>query len=175
MRDTWLERDLPVLKAAVEVFEQEGDPMDADDIAVMAKLDAEAVHRALRALSTEPFFAKGQETANGDILWVGKPTSKALSIAGQWPSSETLLESLIGALETAGEDDDRWPEERGKIKQVALGLQTAAAQIAIGALGGAGGNCLAVSCRAPGQIPNGAIRGLGQPGPHSGHFESATR
>lgn len=69
----------------MEVFEQKGDPMDADDIAVIAKLDAETVQRALRALSTEPFFAKGLETANGDILWIGKPTSKALRVAGQWP------------------------------------------------------------------------------------------
>lgn len=136
------QRDLPVLKAAVEVFEQEGDPMDADDIAVIAKLDAETVQRALRALSTEPFFAKVLETANGDILWIGKPTSKALRVAEQWPSPETLLGSLISALETAGEDGARVPEERSNIKHVALGLRTAAAQIAIGALGGAGGNLL---------------------------------
>jgi hypothetical protein len=142
MRGTWLERDLPVLKAAVEVFERDGDPMEAGDIAAIAKLDAETIQRALRALSTEPFFAKGQETANGAILWIGKPTSKALRVAGQWPSPETLLKSLINALETAGEDDTRVLEERSKIKQVALGLRTAAAQIAIGALGGAGGNLL---------------------------------
>jgi hypothetical protein len=73
-RDTWLDRDLPVLKAAVEVFEREGDPMGADDIAATAQLDADAVQRALGALSTEPFFDEGQETVNGDILWVGKPT-----------------------------------------------------------------------------------------------------
>jgi hypothetical protein len=82
MRDTWLERELPVLRAAVEVFGQAGDPMEADDIALIAELDAETVQRALRALSTEPFFAKGLETADGDILWIGKPTSKALRIAG---------------------------------------------------------------------------------------------
>ncbi len=59
MRDTWLERDLPVLKAAVEVCERDGDPMEAGGISAIAKLDAETVQRALRALSTEPFFAKG--------------------------------------------------------------------------------------------------------------------
>jgi len=142
MRDTWLERDLPVLKAAVQVFEREGDPMDADDIAAAAQLDADTVQRALRALSTEPFFDEGQETANGDILWVGKPTGQALRVAGQWPSPESLLDRLVAALEAAGEDDERLPEERSKLKQVALGLRTAAAQIAIGALGGAGGNLL---------------------------------
>ena len=67
----------------MEVFEQDGDPMVADDIARIAKLDAEIVQRALRALSTGLFFAKGQETANGEILWSGKPTSKALRIAGE--------------------------------------------------------------------------------------------
>ena len=36
-------RNEAVLKAAVKVFEQEGDPMDADDIAVIAKVDAETV------------------------------------------------------------------------------------------------------------------------------------
>lgn len=142
MRDTWLSRDLPVLKAAVEVFEREGDPMDADDIAVAAQLDADTVQHALRALRTEPFFDKGQETANGDILWVGKPTGQALRVAGQWPSPEILLDRLVAALDAAGDDVERLPEERSRLKQVALGLRTAAAQIAIGALGGAGGNLL---------------------------------
>jgi len=142
MRDTWLDRDLPVLRAAVEVFERESDPMDADDIAAEAGLDAETVQRALRALSTEPFFEQGQETANGDILWVGKPTGQALRVAGQWPSPETLLDRLLTALDAAGEDEERPTEERSKIKQVALGLRSAATQIAIGALGGAGGNLL---------------------------------
>jgi hypothetical protein len=45
-------------------------------------------------------------------------------------------------LEAAGEDKARVPEERSNLKQVALGLRTAAAQIAIGALGGVGGNFL---------------------------------
>ncbi|MDC8984092.1 hypothetical protein [Mycobacterium marinum] len=102
MRDAWLDRDLLVLKAAVEVFECDGDPMDVHDIARTAQLDADTVQRALRALSTEPFFGKGQETADGDILWVGKPTGQALRVAGQWPSPETLLDRLVAALDAAG-------------------------------------------------------------------------
>lgn len=110
MPDTWLERDLPVLKAAVEVFEREGDPMDAYDIAATAQLDPDTVQRALRALSTEPFFGKGQETANGDILWVGKPTGQALRVSGQWPSPETLLDRLIVALDAAGKTNNASPK-----------------------------------------------------------------
>jgi hypothetical protein len=82
------------------------------------------------------------ETAKGDILFVGKPTSHALRVAGQWPSPETLLDRLVAALENAVDDETRVPEERGKLKQVALGLRGAAGQIAISALGGAGGNLL---------------------------------
>jgi hypothetical protein len=59
MRDTWFERDL-TSSAAVEVFEREGDPMDAHDIAATAQLDTNTVQRALRALTTEPFFDEGQ-------------------------------------------------------------------------------------------------------------------
>ncbi|WP_244986736.1 hypothetical protein [Mycobacterium marinum] len=102
MRDAWLDRDLLVLKAAVEVFKCDGDPMDVHDIARTAQLDADTVQRALRALSTEPFFGKGQETADGDILWVGKPTGQALRVAGQWPSPEKLLDRLVAALDAAG-------------------------------------------------------------------------
>ena len=65
-------------------------------------------------------------TANGEILWIGKPTSEALRIVGQWPSPESVLESLINALEAAGGDGTRVPEERNRIKRVALGLRTAA-------------------------------------------------
>lgn len=142
MRDTWLERDLPVLRAAIAVFERDGDPMDIDDIAAEAGFDTDTTQRALRALCTEPFFSDGRETGNGDILWVGKPTGAALRVAGQWPTPELLLERLVTALEAAGEDGTRTPEERGKLQQIALGLRTAAAQIAIGALGSAGGNLL---------------------------------
>jgi hypothetical protein len=123
--DTWFERDLPVLKAAVEVFERDGDPMEAGDIAAALKLGPDIVQRALRALSAEPFFAKGMESGNGEILCVGKPTSQALRATGQWPSPVSLLDRLIGALEAAGEDAERVPEERSKLKQLALGLRSA--------------------------------------------------
>ena len=83
--------------------------MDVYDIAAVADLDSVSVQRALRALGTEPFFAREQETANGDILWVGKPTGEALRVAGQWPSPKALLDRLIDALETAGDDKPEYP------------------------------------------------------------------
>lgn len=124
------------------MFERDGDPMGVRDIATVAGFDPDKTQRALRALSTEPFFSDGQKKANGDILWVGKPTGAALRVAGQWPTPENLLERLVTALEAAGEDGTRTPEERGKLQQIALGRRTAAAQIAICALGSARGNLL---------------------------------
>ena len=73
---------------------------------------------------------------------VGKPTSAALRVAGHWPSPEGLLERLVAALEAAGDDESRDQEERSRFKQIALWLGGAASQVAINALGGAGGNLL---------------------------------
>jgi hypothetical protein len=50
-----------------------------------------------------------------------------------------LLQRLISALETAADDDTRADEERSKFRQVAAYLGSFATQVAIGALGGAGG------------------------------------
>lgn len=73
---------------------------------------------------------------------VGPPTGHALRVAGAWPSPDTLLERLIAALETAAADEMRPPEERSKLKQAAAWLGSVGSQVAIAALGGAGGNLL---------------------------------
>ena len=61
MTDTWTTRDLPVLKAAVELFEQKGRGPRASAIATEVGLDEETVQRALSALYREPYFEKGLE------------------------------------------------------------------------------------------------------------------
>ena len=142
MKDTWSDRDLPVLKAIVAIYESEGDPIATDDITSMVGFDESTVQRALRALKTEPYFTDATETANGDILYVGAPTSNALRVTGLWPSPEAVLDRLIAALKAAGNDEAREPEERSRFHQVAAWLGTAASQVAIGALAGAGGNLM---------------------------------
>jgi len=49
---------------------------------------------------------------------------------------------LIAALEIASQDEARGEEERSLFKQIVLTLRGAAWQVAIGALGGAGGNMI---------------------------------
>jgi hypothetical protein len=98
--------------------------------------------RSLHALSREPGYFATNAPWGSDILRVGPPNANALRVAGQWPSPEGLLERLVTALEDAGNDDSRHPEDRSKFKQAAAWLGTAASQVAIGALGGAGGNII---------------------------------
>lgn len=143
MPDTWESRDLPVLKAAVELYEENGEPPRATEIEAKTGFDEETVQRALRALYTEPYFEAGQGTgSSSDIIWVGKPTSAALRVAGQWPTPETQVERLVAAFQAAADDDERPEQERSRFKQAALWLGGAASQVAINALGGAGGNLM---------------------------------
>jgi hypothetical protein len=51
------------------------------------------------------------------------------------PTPEKLLDRLVAALEAAGKDEARKPEARSELHQVASALRTAAAPIAIAALG----------------------------------------
>jgi hypothetical protein len=143
--DTWASRDLPVLKAIVEIFDETGDSsIQVPDVTARVGLDEEAVQRALRALYTEPYLQENgkMEIDSGEFWYVGPPTGEALRVAGAWPSPEGLLDRLVAALERAAEDDTREPQERSKLKQIALSLRGAAYQVALGALGGAGGNII---------------------------------
>ena len=59
MTDTWSTRDLPVLRAAVELFERNGRGPRASAIESELGFDEDTVQRALRALYTEPYFEGG--------------------------------------------------------------------------------------------------------------------
>lgn len=140
--DTWTTRDLPVLRAAVEIYDRTGRNPNAAELGVACEFDKETVQRALRALYREPYYEKGRNAFSGVILGVGAPTSAALRVAGQWPSPEVQLERLVAAFEAVASDDTRPDEERSRAKQAGLWLTGALSQVAIGALGGAGGNLM---------------------------------
>lgn len=143
-QDTWTNRDLPVLRAVVDAYEETGQYVTRPStIEAATGLDPDSVQRALRRLDTQPsFFEKVDAAWGGRIIGVGRPTRHALQVAGAWPAPEQLLERLVAALESAADDDERAPAERSKFKQAATYLGSVASQVAIGALGGAGGNLL---------------------------------
>ena len=140
--DTWHNRDLPVLRAAVDIYERTGRTMKPRQIEQECGFDTETVQRALRMLNREPYFEKVSGAFGGPILLVGAPTADAFRVAGKWPTPQNQLERMVAALEVAANEDGRPEEERGRIRQAILTLRGAACQVAIGALGGAGGNML---------------------------------
>lgn len=142
MPATWESRDLPVLKAAVELFEEKGRGPRVSAIQARTGFDNDTIQRALRVLYTEPYFEEVRTASGVGFINVGKPTSAALRVAGQWPTPETQVERLIAAFQAAADDESRPEEERSRARQVGLWLAGALSQVAIGALGGAGGNML---------------------------------
>lgn len=131
-----------MLRAAVEIDERTGSFANARELEKATGLDSETVQRALRSLSRGNYFGEFPRDFDGMISVVGAPTETAFRTVGKWPSPETQLERLIAALQTAADDDSRPDEERSRFRQAATWLGTTASAIAIGALGGAGGNIL---------------------------------
>jgi hypothetical protein len=143
VEDTWTNRDLPTLRAAVEIYDETGRHLTrASSIAQKAGLDAETTQRALRALQTVPFFQEGKNPSGGEIVFVGPPTANAYQVAGAWPTPENQLARLIAALEAVADDETRDEPERSRAKQAAVWLGDTLSKIAIGALSGAGGHVL---------------------------------
>lgn len=142
--DTWTTRDLPVLRAVVDLYEeQEEDEIGLWEIQQRSGFDEATVQRALRALNRQPYFEDAEVIGNGEIWRVGAPTAEALRAVGQWPSPEVLLNRLIAELQRAAEDEELPDEERSKLKRTAAFLGTSAWQLALNALSGAGGNLIA--------------------------------
>jgi hypothetical protein len=144
VEDTWTNRDLPVLRAAVVIYDKSGRAnIRVNDIERAVEFDKDTIQRALRALSREPFFEEeGSVEGQTGFVYIGAPTGEALRVAGQWPTPENMVERLIAAFEAAGDDETLDPPERSKAKQAALWLGDTLSKIAIGALGGAGGHAL---------------------------------
>ncbi|GAA1072942.1 MULTISPECIES: hypothetical protein [Tsukamurella] len=141
MADTWNTRDLPVLRAAVEFYDEHGHSPMANELAQLTGFEEKDVQRALRALALEPFFDDVMYVASGDVI-VGAPTGNALRVVGQWPTPEAQLDRLIAAIEAVAADEAQPEEERSKARQLGMSLKGALYQVAIGALGGAGGNIM---------------------------------
>jgi hypothetical protein len=142
--DTWTNRDLPVLRAAVGIFDKgERSNIRASDIERATELDTQTVQRALRALYREPFFEeRGTVEGQTGFAFVGPPTGEALRVAGQWPTPENIVERLIVAFEAAAKDEDLDEPDRTRAQKIRDGLLSGGSKIAIAALGSAGGHAL---------------------------------
>ncbi|WP_205874434.1 hypothetical protein [Mycobacterium camsae] len=143
MEDTWANRDLPVLQAVVQIYEETGRHLTrARDIARKTGFDEDTTQRALRALQTVPFFEKGPTAMGGQVIAVGPPIGTAYQVAGAWPTPESMVERLIAAFEAAANDEQLDEPERTRARKILDGLLSGGSKIAIAALGSAGGHAL---------------------------------
>ena len=132
MEETWQPRDLPVLRAIVESFD---DPdryrMSHEEIQEATHLDSDDVKRALRALwEAEPAYLKatGASQATYPLVILGV-TERARVAAGQWPKPEDLVDAMARAFEEAAESAE--PKERSRLQRAAETLRGAAREVAI--------------------------------------------
>jgi hypothetical protein len=119
MQSTWESRELPVLRFAVEQFD---DPdvrhLRIADIVAGTGLDEREVKSALLALHTaSPPYVEGLTPAEVaypiDLYGV---TERARRVVGQWPTPEAWADRLVAALEQAAQDETD-PRKRGLLRK----------------------------------------------------------
>lgn len=138
MEDTWFDRDLPVLDAAIRIYDRTGRAMiRAADLERASGLDCQTVQQALRALHAEDYFEKVARAFGGHVLGVATPTGEARRAVEAWPSGEVLTKRLVDALESAADEKARPDEERSNLAQAAAWLEGFGYEVAVEALGGA--------------------------------------
>jgi hypothetical protein len=103
MNSTWEARDLPVLKAIVEIEDDTRRHVKETQVAAATGLDAESVQRALAALGREdpPFFELIDASSMGGAYYLGAVncTGHARRTVGAWPTADVLADRILVALE----------------------------------------------------------------------------
>lgn len=138
---TWEQRDLPVLRAIVELTDEGAWHIDPQDIAERLDINADTVMTSLGALAAEEpaFFRYHDVTALGEtrrvIGHIHEPTGHARRTVGTWPTPESQVDRLIQALVVAAnhESDN---EKSSALRRVAAYLADAGREIAIGVISG---------------------------------------
>ena len=144
---TWETRDLPVLRAIVDLSDV-GHPGAITPAIIVERtgIGPTTVARALRALAHEdPQFFEWNDYDTGDITVVVNPTGHARRAVGTWPPPDAWVDRLIAALTDAA-DRASDPEEKSKLRRAAEALGSVGKDVlaevlatyAVRATGGAG-------------------------------------
>src|SRR6266516_1183993 len=125
MQQTWMERDLPMLDAAVAMLEDS--PMVTDAaITEHTGFGLADVRRALEALDGT-YVHLGRDMSG---FFVDAVTADARRAVGQWPTGESLVRQLAQGLAAAAEKEAD-PERKTRLHQAAGLLGGAARDIAV--------------------------------------------
>ena len=113
MEDTWWSRDLPVLDAAVELFEDE-DFVEVRDLSEATGFEPKDVARALLGMRGV-FVGEIQSMGDMDQWCITEVTPAARRAVGQWPTPENVVARLAEAFSAAA-DHEPDHERRGKLR-----------------------------------------------------------
>lgn len=133
---TWETRDLPVLKAIVEMTDEGGLHIKPGAVAARTGLTQDEVEIAFAALAAEhpPFFSFADVTTMGStrrgIGWVYHPTGHARRTVGTWPTAEGMADRIIAGLERAAEAEED-EEKRGRLRRTAAWFGGAGREILV--------------------------------------------
>lgn len=121
MDSTWETRDLPVLRAVVQIEDETGQPVEALQIGEATGLDDGAVQRALGALGREepPFFDLIDDSSLAGTHYFGAAgcTGHARRTVGSWPTPDNLADRIVAGLQDAA-DHAPTEEERGRARKL---------------------------------------------------------
>jgi hypothetical protein len=139
---TWEQRDLPVLRAIVELTDEGQWWIEAAHLAQRTGFDEITVQRALNALAAEdpPFFEyRDYSAVNEDGRRLGSihaPSGHARRAVGTWPTANALVDRIIAGLNEAAEaeeDEDR----RNRLQRTAAWFGGAGREVLLSVISGA--------------------------------------
>lgn len=115
MEDTWWSRDLPILDAAVELFQKQ-DFVEVRELVRATGFKVDDVAQALFDMR-EVYVSEIQSMGPKDQWSISEVTPEARRAVGQWPSPENVVSRLAEAFTTAAEREPD-PERRSKLRAV---------------------------------------------------------
>lgn len=104
--DTWQNRDLPVLRAAVKLLD-EHDTVEIEELAEATGMSEADVIRALRNLFRASLLDPPRNLDRHVAAEVGivvDASERAMRTVGMWPTPESALERMTRALEALASD-----------------------------------------------------------------------
>ncbi|XVV11820.1 hypothetical protein ACQP2X_44525 [Actinoplanes sp. CA-131856] len=137
MTDLWVTKDLPVLKAAVELCDAGNDSASVSAIVERTGFDEQDVMKSLRRLDGEqpPYFARMEKMFGGGVSHAFAPTGHARRAVSQWPRAEAKLEEVIKLLTVLAEKEP--DEEKAKwYVKAREHLTTGGRDLAVGVISG---------------------------------------
>jgi hypothetical protein len=118
VEDTWVARDMPVLKSVVELLGHSY-MVTVSDIAERTGLELAEVARSLDAMDPTYLDFRKTETGGDPTFWyVNKVTPEARQAVGQWPTPEGLIDRLVQAFSDAA-DREEDAERHYQLRQAA--------------------------------------------------------